>query len=301
MKRLGSILIIIISLSLCKEDNSRLFVDYIRQFEESVQKLDQKNGIIYTDYDYLFFDYPAKIEPWHKKVYIVKNNKNKLLHLIDSIQLCTDTIIIKKIRKHDVLRSYQLNKKVRAKNGDIDQIQLSIFEYKKNIISLIKDTVKYNVLIKKINETLSSYHLNTLNAFNTHLVSTVELLACFSKLKLDITIAETNILTYLQNQVDFNSFTFRNIEAFVVPNSLTILSGTQYRAEIFLAVYDTTSNPLYEIDGQKHETASGIGIYTHKITEKPGIYSKNGNFVVKSPVNGEIRKYPFKIEYEVLE
>ena len=300
-RRLLYIVFIIITLSSCQEDNSILFVDYIRQFEESSYKFDQKNGIIYKDYDYLLFEYPAKIAPWQKRVAAVKENKIKLVQLIDSIQSSIDTIVIKKIINHDVLRSFQLNKKVRLKKEDADIIQKAILSFKKAIIPLIQDTVKYSELKKKIEKDLTTNPLNKLNAFNARLVTTVELLACFSKIKSDIKIAESGILNYLSAQVDFDSFSFRNIEAIVVPNSKNIPVGTPYKANILLAVYDSTSTPTFEVDGKKYRTTSGIGIYKFKVTEKPGIYAKDGNFLVKSPATGEIQKCLFTIEYEVLE
>jgi hypothetical protein len=72
-------------------------------------------------------------------------------------------------------------------------------------------------------------------------------------------------------------------------------------ASIFLAIYDTTVNRTYEIEGKKFVSQKFPIIFRHRVSEKSGKVVKPENFIVQSPYTGEMLKIPFKIEYEVLE
>jgi hypothetical protein len=127
------------------------------------------------------------------------------------------------------------------------------------------------------------------------------LLASIYKLKAEVTIAEFNIISKLSCCIDVCWYNISKREVLIVPNSQTIPVGKPYNARIFFSYCDTTAAPIFEIEGKRHETISGKGIYKHKVLEKSGKQEKNGNFMIKSPYTGEIQKIPFKIEYEVLE
>jgi hypothetical protein len=278
-----------------------LYVKYIRQFHESIKIMDQQNAYIYSEYDYLMFESSRKTEPYYKKVILIKNYKSRLINIIDSIQSPIDTINLTKIYNNDYINSRQLNRKVNLKPSDIELIKTNIARFKTTLFSLIDNEKKESELIKDIDSILVIEKLLTIPTYNSNEVGLLELLACLSKLKLDITLAESDMLFYLIYQIDDGSYKFSTIKPIVVPNSQLIPIGYPYHAEIFLVAYDTISIPIYEIDGKKFEAPGCTGNYSCKVLEKSGKHSKDGNFIVKSPNTGKIQKIPFKIEYEVLE
>jgi len=284
-----TLIIVVISclLNACKSDSSRLYSGYTRQIKETILILEQKSDLIYVDFESLHFEFKVKIAPLYQKSIIVKKSKDSIIHLLDEIL--------------DKIHSTGSSPDNISKVEDIILIRQFMKGYKNTLISLIVDTSKYAEVMSGIEKTLSVEDLDVLDVFKSQAAKPEKREACIWKIKSDIVIAETQILNYLYSQFDAGNFRFSNINAFIVPNSQMLPLGYPYRAEIFLASYDSTISAVFEIEGEKYETTSGIGIYKKLVPKKPGSYSKNGNFMIKSPYTGEIRKIPFKIEYEIME
>ena len=272
--------------SACTADSPEFYRNYTRQFRETIHTLDQKNGLIYTDLEYLYFEYQEKMAPFHRKAAEIKMVKDSINKILDSLL----AKVSPGLKNSGSIFNQEYS----------DLIRQNITNYRKLLISTISDTSKYPQLVESLNYTLSLTGLDELDIFNNQAFNPEKAEACLWKLKAVITIAESDILDYLYAQFDTGSFKFTTTEVFVVPNSPILPLGYPYRAEIFLASYDTTISVNYEIQGQKYELVSGIGHYKDRVTKKPGLYQKNGNFMIKSPYSGKIQKIPFKIEYEVL-
>lgn len=289
MRKILYILFLFILLFACSNRKNDLYEEYIRQFKASSEVFENKNNYLLAEFDYLLFEHEAKIEPYYKMAGEVNHNKIALISIIDSI------LEIRGINDKKLSRETRLNKQ------EIDLIRQNLKAYENTVVSMVKDKIRYSELIIKIENTLSTQNFESINTFSSKTVSGTELLACFYKLEVGILIAENDILNYLFNQVDVGCSWSGHLEAFVVPNSEILPAGFPYRAQIFLAAHDTTASLEYEIEGKKYELISGVSLYKYKVTEKkPGKYQKKGNFIIKSPYNGEIQKIPFKIEYEVL-
>jgi hypothetical protein len=293
------ILFVFFIFSSCKNDD-RLNIDYVTQFQESIKLLDKQNAIIYTDFKDLMIEHRARVEPLYNIMISVKNRRNELFTVLDSIVLNTTDIPIEKILKN--FSDKNIGKtKTKLNKADIELIIENIDNYRTTLLGMIYDPKRNNGLIELINNTLSTKSFNSTNTFSENSVSITELLANIYKLKVDITIAEFSIISYLTIQIDCYWFNISKREVLIVPNSQIIPVGKPYKAQIFFIYCDTTAAPIFEIEGKRYETISGKGIYKHRVLEKSGKFEEIGNFLIKSPYTGEMQKIPFKIEYEVLE
>jgi hypothetical protein len=301
IRKLISILLTITILSTCKNDKSNIYIDYLRGFHQSIQILEYNNSKIFKEFLYYKFLAPEKVEFYCEQATFIHDLKKELFFLIDSIENDKSNIAVDSLLNLKTLDNI-LYKSIKLKNEEIKNIYSRIEHFiDKSISFFIKTDKSYDsATIKEIKKLLDIKKLNNINIFQSKPVVVAELLACFEKIKYDILIIETSILKHLFNHIDGSYDNFRFIGPFILPNSLTLPKGYPYRAEIFLAAYDTNSSITYEVDGKKYELASGSGRYKFRVTEKPGLYLKNGNFMIKSPYTGEIQKIPFKIEYEVL-
>jgi len=299
IKKFSYILLMICVLQSCRNDD-KLCLEYLTRFKETINLIENQNNIIYLDFKDFMIDYPLKLEPWFNKMMLVRNKKDSLFSLLDSIVSERTNITSGEIRSYIEKKNIP-DFKTALKNTDIELITNKIEDYKKTILSIFDDKKKYAERIEFINKGLTTKDFNQTMTFRSKTVKIPELLANIYKLKSEILIAENEIFSFLNSQISTSDFKFNKREVFVVPNSQNITVGQQYKAEMFLCVFDTTANPTYEIDGITYRTESGVGLYKYQITEIPGICSKNGIFSIKSPYTGEIQKIPFKIEYEVLE
>jgi hypothetical protein len=149
-------------------------------------------------------------------------------------------------------------------------------------------------------------------------------LAIMTGIQINVRNAEAEALKYLYNKIDEGTFKFTNLDATVIPNSNYIIKGNDYRAEVFLAAFDTTAKPVIHVTESTNPYDStnddGIWIYsrrkdlkyttihadetgraTYKLTGSSiGTRNWGGIIEVVGPTGDTIAK-PFKQTYMVAE
>ncbi len=120
-----------------------------------------------------------------------------------------------------------------------------------------------------------------------------------TKMQSDIRNLESAMMTHLLGQIGKTDMKFNAIKAVVnAPNSYVLVGG-QYKAEVFIAAYDSTENPDMVLNGGgKLPVSNGVGTYT-ATGSAVGPKSWGGVIKLKNKSTGEIKDYPFKAEYEV--
>ena len=132
-----------------------------------------------------------------------------------------------------------------------------------------------------------------------------------SRLQNEVKNAEGDAINMLYNEISAADFKFDKVEAKVIPNSNYILAGNEYSADIFLAAYSTTQNPVIQlgeidtvtgaikgaVDSASVKVANGLGVYSVK-TGSEGLQKYSGLIKIKAPDNS-IKSYRFSSEYMV--
>ena len=95
-----------------------------------------------------------------------------------------------------------------------------------------------------------------------------------------------------------NDKVFNYYEPVIKENSNTIKLGQVYRAEIYVAAFDTTTNPTITIKKDSIPIISGKGIYQVK-THKTGRFEYEGTIKMITS-NGQFIKIPFKKNFNVI-
>ena len=86
-----------------------------------------------------------------------------------------------------------------------------------------------------------------------------------SKLQSDVRYAEGEVLHTLVSNIDLKDIRVNRLEAFVIPESKTVISGDAFNARIVMAAVDTTMTPEIYVGGRRitgnnyRFTASGVG------------------------------------------
>jgi gliding motility-associated protein GldM len=82
-----------------------------------------------------------------------------------------------------------------------------------------------------------------------------------STLEADVKRAESEVINDLYSNIESASYKFNKLAAVVIPFQNYILRGDTFRANIFLAAYDTTNKPRIFMDSQKFAPTSQITPY----------------------------------------
>jgi len=93
---------------------------------------------------------------------------------------------------------------------------------------------------------------------------------------------------------------FNTVKAFVNPYTARVKRGGTFKAEIFIAAYDSTLETDVVIDGKKNTTKPNEYIEI-ETANTIGKHALKGEIQFLNPHNGENIRYPFESEYEIIE
>ena len=187
-------------------------------------------------------------------------------------------------------------------------------EFLVNIIKQDTSTIPANVtaresLIHSISEMLSTAKTVSKNGgdadsidwdvANFDQLPAAGVLALMTKMQADVRNTESSMLSYLLGQIGKNDMKFNAIKAVVNAPSNYVLQGQPFKAEVFIAAYDSTQNPEMLLNGGGALTVEkGVGIYNGN-TSGLGVHSWGGVIKVLNKSTGEVKEYPFASTYEV--
>lgn len=122
-------------------------------------------------------------------------------------------------------------------------------------------------------------------------------LTTLAKVQADNKNAENEVVKRILGKVDQAQVTLNQFKAVAVAPTSYVLSGQQYKAEIFLTAYDQNSNPTITVGGSPVPTASGVGTYTTTASGE-GLRTWTGQLLVKQ-VDGPPKAYTVTGSYMV--
>lgn len=277
---------------------------------KTIRTFEEKNRIIYNDFDIALAANPKKVTDSWKKAKEVQRLSNDLCGELQDLKIKFVKLAdgpegrVDSIQKKDNL---DISPQIMIVGGKGKVLKDNISVYREYILSVIatKDESLRHAISTNLNTDDPpkkraddpAYSWESLQFAHIPIVGAVTLL---SKIQTDIRNAESDVINYLFNQIEAESFKFNKLTAEVFAKSSYVLKGDNYEAEIFLAAIDTTQNPKINVaGGVRIDENSKRGIYTRKASEV-GVKKWGGIITYKSP-SGIETDYPFEAEYIVAE
>ena len=292
----------------------------------TLKAVDQKNNQIYSSFEQAFIENPVKVQEWKEKADLVQKNSSEMISYIlllkeelvnysgstivdeenpiktDDFYLVTgkgDTLIIEKQDDLNGPSELLITQKRAFELND------EITEFRNNLVSLLDENdveLRESILkgletpdpVSNAKEGGDNKTWETQYFLDKPLVAILTLL---TKIQIDVTNSESNLINHLYAQIDAGSFKFNKLGARVIANSNIVLQGEPYEAEVFLAAEDSTQQPQIFISNREVEVIDGKANYKGNTTE-PGVFTWSGLIKYKTP-GGVIKNYPFEQEYQV--
>lgn len=123
-------------------------------------------------------------------------------------------------------------------------------------------------------------------------------LGLLSAIQSNVRNVETDVVNYLYKSIDAASFKFNVLVPLIIPESQYVIQGGTYKADIMLAAYDDTMEPIVTVGGQKLPVEGGRGKYTAS-AGAVGMKTFDALLQIPDPVTGQLKDYNVKGEYEV--
>ena len=188
---------------------------------------------------------------------------------------------------------------INSKGADL---RMRIDEYRSFSQQFIGDSIKKNN-IEKVLATASFKEKNTLGAEKSweerqfDNMPAIAAITILTKLQNDLRYVEGEVLNSLIANVDAGDIRVNQVEAFVIPESRIVMSGSNYKANIVLAAVDTTQRPLVVIGDKPLDNDRGIYEFG---TGRAGTYDYSGYIEVPHG-DGSVTKHEFASSYTVIE
>jgi len=277
-----------------------------------------KNQSLYGSFDEAYQLNPVKVEEWIGKA---KEVKERSQQLSDFMQECKREIVIKAEGANteaivdgevdiNLIKGKDNNNvpaEIMILNKKGTELREKIKEHREYLTDLIDDKENYAAIVASIESGLDTSdpppdkkgvsHPWESNYFeHLPLASVITIL---SKMQSDVRNAESEILNYLLSQIDAGAFKFNVIEPVVIANSDYVFKGQEYKAQVYLAAFDSTRDPEILVGGQKLPIVNGKGVFTGN-TSSTGVRQWSGVIRLLGD-DGTAIVREFRHEYQVAE
>jgi len=308
------------------------FVLVSDSLEKTVANSINKNEKTYNEFDKAFMQNEAKVKSWKDKSDNVRHSAKELFETLEGHKVGlakyaegeeTEAVVDGKFvterlsQKDNIDKGFEYFGPLGKKHGA--PLKKMIDEYRELLLNIVPKSEK--TLRNNIENTLSTHgHKDKENIEHTWVeinFSHMPLIADFvmlAKLQTDVANMETDVINYLFSQISAGDYKVNKMEATVIANSNYVMKGSDYKAEVFIAAFDSTQDPeifigdfkslgdgKYEIpeSSEKLDVVNGKGIF--ELTARAVGNKKWGGLIrLKNPDGGE-SFYPFETEYRVAE
>ncbi len=237
----------------------------------SNQSIDEKNAIIFDQFEKQMQQDPKKVGPLKEKAEEVKQMSEMMNARIDSLKSkiivesggLTEEGDIKRQDDLDAASRVMLNwgngPKLKKGLEDLRNRFLTYFpedsrEQEAKILPLRIEMPKTGRDKKKNKKSWSQVNFEE--------VPSIAAITILSKFQNDIKNSEAQVVDYLYGQVNAQQFTLDTYTPLVSANSGYVMNGQKYEAKIMLGAYSSTVNPTIMVNGKSIPVKDGVGTFT---------------------------------------
>ena len=271
---------------------------------KSTQNASHVNNDIYQTFDEQMKRNPAKVKEWYDKAQYVRTISDSIFNLAEELKIAIvkesdgeDGDVNDIQNREDLEASTQIM--LAPGTGRGKQLFKAINSYRDRIVKMVTDKEKREIISSNLStEVPAKGRLMGKNwqEYMFESMPTAAAVTLLTKLQNDIRYAEGEVLHNLINNVDVKDIRVNQLNAYVIPNSQTVVQGGRFSAQIIMAAVDSTRRPTIYIGGQPIKGNNGI---YETICNKTGDFTLNG-FIEMLNGSGETVKREFSQKYTVV-
>ena len=263
----------------------------------------QENQVIYDDFEQQMASNPQKVKEWYDKAMQVREMSERLYSLAAELKMAIAQEADGKDANPDSLQNKEdleaANQIMLAPGrGRGEELKKAIETYREGILSMVTDSVKKQHIASDLTTNVPSGILGkNWQEYMFEAMPAVAAVTMLTKLQNDVRNAEKEVLHTLVQNIDVKDIRVNALDAFVIPNSQTIVQGDRFSARIVMAAIDTTMVPDIYIGGQKVNLPDNI---YETICSRTGDFTLTG-YIQTINGNGDPIRRDFEQKYTVVE
>lgn len=258
------------------------FVAVNESLESTTHAFDEKNQTTYSAFANSLSENQAKTQKWYDKAQEVKAESDKLYNFVNEVKAKMLNEVEKKAPTYQELigpnadgidtvwnvayaggkDNYDVpaqcigladpSKGAQSMPDGIDAVALvgNISSYRDKMIQILPEKSRDGQVANTVREMFAMHKKMehglevTWEVGNFYHAPLAACITHLSKLQADIRNAEADMIKFLYGQVDAASYKFNKLSPAVIAEQGYLLVNDTFRAEVFLAAFDTTSDPM---------------------------------------------------------
>ena len=263
----------------------------------------QENQVIYDNFEQQMAANPQKVKEWYDKAMQVKEMSQKLYGLAAELKTA---IALEADGEEGNADSLQNKEDLEAANqvmlapgrGRGEELKKAIDTYREGILAMVTDSVKRQHIASDLTTEVPSGILGkNWQEYMFEAMPAVAAVTMLTKLQNDVRNAEKEVLHTLVQNIDVKDIRVNLLDAFVIPNSQTIVQGDRFSARIVMAAIDTTQVPEIYIGDRKVELPDNV---YETVCSRTGDFTLSG-YIQTINGNGDPIRRDFSQKYTVVE
>ncbi len=219
----------------------------------------KENLAIYEDFDAQMKANPQKVKMWYDRAQRVRQMSDSLYNLAADLKLAI-------VREADGKNGDPHNIRNKEDLEAANQVMLSISggrgqelfnainSFRQRMLKMVTDEKQKQIIASNLTTEIPKNAMSMGKNWQEYMFESMPAAAAvtlLSKLQSDVRYAEGEVLHTLVQNIDVKDIRVNALEAFVIPNSQTIVRGDKFSAHIVMAAVDTTQVPDIYIGNQK--------------------------------------------------
>ena len=238
--------------------------------EESLSRTTEnsakENQVIYDNFSEQLKSNPAKVQAWFDKAQQVKRMSDSLYNFAGELK----TAIVREADGEDGdVKNIKSKENLEAASqvmlapgrGKGKKLFDAINSFRQRILTMISDPTQRSIISSNLSTQLPKDAVAMGKNWQEYMFENMPVAAAvtlLSKLQSDVRYAEGEVLHTLVANIDMKDIRVNSLNAFVIPNSQTIVRGDKFLARIVMAAVDTTQVPDIYIGNRKVSLNNGL-------------------------------------------
>jgi len=269
----------------------------------TTQNASKENDAIYEDFEQQMKSNPQKTKEWYDKAKAVKTISDSLFNLAAELKLAIvqeadgsdgDPTNIR--NKEDLEAAMQVM--LAPNRGRGEELRQAIDSYRQRMLTMVNDSAQKRIIESNLTTEVPPTGLGkNWQEYMFESMPAAAAVTLLSKLQSDVRYAEGEVLHTLVQNIDVKDIRVNALEAFVIPNSQTIVRGDKFSAHIVMAAVDTTQTPDIYIGERKVDLKNNL---YEIVCGRTGDFTLSG-YIQTVNGNGDKIRRDFSQKYTVVD
>ena len=209
---------------------------------------------------------PQKVKVWYDKAHFVQSMSDSIYDLAEDLKI---KIVKESDGKDGDVNNIRNREDLEASTqvmlapgtGKGKELYEAIIHYRERILRMVEDKEKREIIASNLSTDVPVKERMMGKDWPEYMfenMPTAAAVTLLTKLQSDVRYAEGEVLHSLVQNIDVKDIRVNQLNAYVIPQSQTVVQGGRFSAQIIMAAVDSTNKPTIYIGGKEYKSENGL-------------------------------------------